>query len=601
MAAKNVEDDLVDIPEPSADGTISLDVPHRWPRPLRWAAWLAVIAAGVLVGVQLVYAGRALPGVTANGAAISGLDSTAAIKATQEHLADFNQQIITLSAGATTVSVNADKLGVQYDSEAAVKQALAYGHSGSPLRRLAQELRSLLGNHNNFAAFTVDDAKLQSYLALVADPVDAAAASATLNFSGSSVTVNPSSDGTRVNRGYLVMLIENRLAHASADPIEVPVTHVAPLIDTPALQAAQSQAATFVSAPLTLTNGSATTSVPLQDIIGWIKVSRPQPRNFIDTNNVADIYSLPAPVTLTLNEAAIKAYVAGLAKGIDVSPQNAALTIADGKATVFQPSREGKQLDQDATVKAIKAALAKTDTRTVALSVKTSKPEVSEDTLNNLGIKELISEGTSTFPGSIAARINNIKLGAALYNGLLIKPGEEFSFNKYFINVDAAHGWSPGLSIIGNKIEPIYGGGICQVSSTLYRAALLAGLDITARTNHAYAISWYTQPFGVPGVDATVYNPGVDLKFVNDTGSYILIQTVLDVAHSSLKFDFYGTKTKVGRIRGPFFVEGNSDDTKPSTTVFYRDILDLNGNVTATDSVTTHYNSSLDFTHVDTP
>jgi vancomycin resistance protein YoaR len=351
-----------------------------------------------------------------------------------------------------------------------------------------------------------------------------------------------------------------------------------------------------------LRNGASTTTILPQDLVSWIKSERTVPKLFTDGGDIQNLYAIPTSVTLSLNKQAVKDYVANLAKGIDVAPRNAALTIDAGKATVFIASQNGAQLDQEATIKALETAVTKAaDQRDIKLIVKVSKPDVSEETLNNLGIKELIGEGETTFPGSIAARVNNIKLGAALYNGLLLKPGDEFSFNQYFINVDAAHGWAPGLSIVGDKIEPIFGGGICQVSSTMYRAALLAGLPITARTNHAYAISWYSSPYGAPGVDATVYNPGVDFKFKNDTGNYILIQTVLNTATSDLKFDLYGTKTKSGRIRGPFFIDGNNDVTKPSTTIFYRDILDLAGNVTQTDSVTTHYKSSLDFTHVDTP
>jgi vancomycin resistance protein YoaR len=175
----------------------------------------------------------------------------------------------------------------------------------------------------------------------------------------------------------------------------------------------------------------------------------------------------------------------------------------------------------------------------------------------------------------------------------LIKPGEVFSFNKYLGEVSAATGYAEGIVILENKEEKQYGGGLCQVSSTAYRAALLAGLPILSRTNHAFAVSYYTEPYGVPGVDATIYLPYPDMQFRNDTGSYILIQT--ELIGTTLKFRFYGTKTKSGVIRGPYFISGDNDHTKPSQTVFYRDVLDLNGNVIKTDTTTTSYKSSLDF------
>jgi vancomycin resistance protein YoaR len=597
----NVQEDLIDLPEPEGQSDF-IRMPRRMPRLARWGVWVVAIAVGVLVVAHVLYAGKALPGVSANGANISGLGREAAIAATEQHLSDYNVQLISLSYADTTTSLSAAKLGVAYNVPAAVDAALAYGHSGPWYRQLLQQMRSLAARPTNMSSYTFDDAKLASYLTQIDSSVNAPVANATLNFSGTSVTVTPSKAGKRLNRPALIMALENRLSYSSAEGIDVPVATLPPTLDTPALEAAQARASTYVSGPVTLKDGATTTTLTPSDLIAWIKADRSTPKSYENTGDIHDFYQIPGQVNISLNDTIVAAYVAKLAGTIDSTPQNAALSITDNKATIFQPSRAGRQLDQAATIVALTDAIAKEAAdRTVTLAIKTIQPDVSEDNLNDLGIKELISEGETTFPGSIAARVNNIKLGAALYNGILIKPGETFSFNKYFINVDAAHGWAPGLAIIGDKIEPIYGGGICQVSSTMYRAALLAGLPINERTNHAYAIDWYAAPYGVPGVDATVYNPGVDLKFTNDTGSYILIQTVLNTKTSDLKFDFYGTKTKTGKIRGPFFDSGNNDVTKPSTTTFYRDILDLSGKVIATDPVTTHYKSSLDFTHVDGP
>ena len=186
-----------------------------------------------------------------------------------------------------------------------------------------------------------------------------------------------------------------------------------------------------------------------------------------------------------------------------------------------------------------------------------------------------------------------LRITAKQFNGVLLKPDEVFSFGAILGDVGPEQGYVPGLVILGDKEVKQYGGGLCQVSSTAYRAALLAGLPILQRTNHLFAISYYTWPYSVPGVDAALYYPDVDVKFKNDTGHYILIQTVMQ--GYTLKFDFYGTKTKTGVIRGPQFITGSNDATVPSHTVFWRDVVDLAGNVTKTDRVDTYYKSSLDF------
>ena len=264
-----------------------------------------------------------------------------------------------------------------------------------------------------------------------------------------------------------------------------------------------------------------------------------------------------------------------------------------GKLTVTRASIEGLKLDQDAAVEVITTAVGLSGSRNLKLKAAVTQADVREDNLDQLGIKELISEGQTFFPGSPSTRLTNVRAGANRFNGVLLKPGEVFSFGALLGDVGPQTGYVPELVILGDHEEKQYGGGLCQVSSTAYRAALLAGLPIVERHNHSFAISYYTNPYGVPGVDATIYYPQVDFKFKNDTPGYILIQTTM--VGTSLTFDYYGTKTKSGAIRGPEFVTGSNDVTKPSHTVFYRDILDVTGNVTKTDTVNTYYESSLNF------
>jgi vancomycin resistance protein YoaR len=266
----------------------------------------------------------------------------------------------------------------------------------------------------------------------------------------------------------------------------------------------------------------------------------------------------------------------------------------DGKLAVVEPSRTGVKLEQERTVKDIMASLKKpAGERKVALRFEKTQADVNEANLESLGIKEEISVGETYFPGSPSTRLINVRTGAKRFNGVLLKPGDTFSFGKLLGSVGPETGYVPELVILEGHEEKQYGGGLCQVSSTAFRAALAAGLPITQRVNHSFAISYYTWPYDAPGVDATIYYPSVDFKFVNDSGHYILMQTEME--GTRLKFHYFGTKTKSGVLRGPTFVTGDSDTTKPSHTVFYRDVLDLDGKVVKTDTFNTYYKSSLDF------
>jgi vancomycin resistance protein YoaR len=157
-----------------------------------------------------------------------------------------------------------------------------------------------------------------------------------------------------------------------------------------------------------------------------------------------------------------------------------------------------------------------------------------------LGIKEKIGQGESFFRGSSTARIHNIQTAAEQLNGQLVAPGETFSFNQALGEISTITGYQEGYIIKEGQTLPDVGGGVCQVSTTFFRAALNTGLPIEERQAHAYRVGVYEQESS-PGLDATVYSPSPDLKFTNDTGYYLLIETVFSPADYHLTVNIYGT------------------------------------------------------------
>jgi vancomycin resistance protein YoaR len=155
-----------------------------------------------------------------------------------------------------------------------------------------------------------------------------------------------------------------------------------------------------------------------------------------------------------------------------------------------------------------------------------------------LGIRQMISEATTRFYGSSRERIHNIALGAARLNGVMIAPGQTFSFARSMGEVSERTGFKPAFVIMGDKTEKGVGGGMCQVSTTIFRAAYFAGMPIVDRAPHSYQVAYYRPT----GLDATVFLPYRDFKFKNDTPGYILVQTA--VWGSNLTFRFFGTKDR---------------------------------------------------------
>lgn len=234
-------------------------------------------------------------------------------------------------------------------------------------------------------------------------------------------------------------------------------------------------------------------------------------------------------------------------QNLNKDPIDALFTFQNGKITAFRPSEDGKMVDIEIIKKNLNSQFEqilqkqKTQNIIIPIFVKTLQPKITTDKANNLGIKELIGVGNSLFRGSIPNRVYNINLAASRYQGVLIAPGEVFSFNKILGDVSYFTGYRQAYIIQNGKTVLGDGGGVCQVSTTFFRALLDAGLPIVERNQHSYRVGYYEQD-SPPGFDATIFVPSVDLKFKNDTKNYILIQIGIDLNNLSLTFYLYGTK-----------------------------------------------------------
>ncbi len=228
-------------------------------------------------------------------------------------------------------------------------------------------------------------------------------------------------------------------------------------------------------------------------------------------------------------------------------PVDARFSFEDGRVKEFKTSSDGKDIDMEVlklrfSEKTLSVIRAEKPLRLVIpVPVKILKPKVTTNEVNDIGITELVASGSSLFVGSIPNRIYNITLAATRLNGILIKPDEIFSFNKAIGDISTFTGYKQAYVIQNGRTVLGDGGGVCQVSTTLFRAALNAGLPIIERNPHAYRVSYYEQDQG-PGLDASIYVPTNDFRFKNDTGHYLLIQTIVDPNTGSLTFELYGTK-----------------------------------------------------------
>lgn len=249
----------------------------------------------------------------------------------------------------------------------------------------------------------------------------------------------------------------------------------------------------------------------------------------------------------TFSDEKLKDIVKPFYSSIHKEAQDALFTVQKNRVIAFSQSEDGITIDYDKLQEEVESKIPslihskKPQEVFISIPVKILKPTVTTDKANNLGIVEVIGTGKSTFHHSIPNRIYNISLATARINGLLIAPNETFSFNQALGDVSKFTGYKEAYIIKSGRTVLGDGGGVCQVSTTLFRALLDAGVPIAERNAHAYRVSYYEQD-SQPGLDATVYSPTYDLKFKNDTGAHILIQGTADINNTTLMFTLYGKR-----------------------------------------------------------
>jgi vancomycin resistance protein YoaR len=290
-------------------------------------------------------------------------------------------------------------------------------------------------------------------------------------------------------------------------------------------------------------------------------------RDFENNLSQEGMLSLWGLINEPIDSEAYNTLVDGIKEKVETEPKDAVFVFEDNKVNEFKPEVVGATIDLPAFKNKLAEYLVAAEDNPLEIPVILTYPKIRAGDINNLGIKELIGTGKSLFLHSIPGRVFNVNLAASRVNGTVVAPGEEFSFNNAVGEISKTTGYQTAYVISGGRTVLGDGGGVCQVSTTVFRAALTAGLPITERKAHAYRVGYYEQDSG-PGIDATIFSPSVDLKFLNDTGHHILVQTTVDTKNLTMKVDIYGTSD--GR-KATISTPKISSQTPPPATIYTDD------------------------------
>jgi vancomycin resistance protein YoaR len=506
---------------------------------------VAILLALVLVAYEYLYMDRIYPGVSVFGTDLGGFTLAEAEVALQQRFQYYQPVRLTLRYGERTWALSPQEVGVSLDAKATAISAYVAGREGSTFERLWDQGQILWLGHTASFTLLIDEGIGTLYLSRLAQEINQPVRDAALVVHDLQVETTPSQVGRRVDIAATRRLIYQRIATLSGDTVDLVVHQTPPAIAD--VSQAKLDVERILGSPLILRlpdeggeEGGEIAYTLDQTALAEMLVLRQAKRN-------GDRVVLAAG----LDQDRLMVHLQDLTEQIDRLPRDGRLDFdpATGALTPIVTSQDGRSLNITETVRLINAQ-AVTDQRQVLLPITVTKPQVPTEDPESLGIKELISEATTYFKGSSQGRMHNIQVAASRFHGLVIPPGETFSFSEHLGEVSSATGYEESIIIWGNRSTVGIGGGVCQVSTTAFRAAFWAGYPITERWAHGYRVGWYEPPVGM---DATVYSPQVDFKFVNDTPYYLLIETETDLKTATVTFRFYSTKTgRTVEMEGPF-------------------------------------------------
>ncbi|MCL4562714.1 MAG: VanW family protein [Chloroflexi bacterium] len=509
----------------------------------------AIVVGGVFFFLALLagfayfewsYSGRIYPGVSVAGVDVSGLSPQAAAERLSGGL-DFPERgRILLTDNSRTWSTSPAKLGFFADPESSVMAAYQIGRTGLPLQRLNSQLEAWFSGQSLPAIWVLDQRVAQRYLQAIAQQIDRPVVEASLGLQGFDVQVHSGQVGRSLDVNASLNDLSKQLQSLQDGVVTLTVKETAPVILDASQQA--EVARRILSDKLTLTLPDAQSGDPGP----WVF----EPATLAGMLSIEKVKaSTGEQYQVALNPEPLRAYLTGLAPSLQREAQNARFTFNDetDQLDILEHAVIGRTLDVEATIQSINDKLDQGE-HSVPLVFKITPPAAGDDaTTASLGIKELIHTETSYFYGSAASRVQNIKIAAARFHGLLVAPGETFSMAQALGDVSLDNGYAEALIILGNQTIKGVGGGVCQVSTTLFRAAFFSGFPIVERHAHAYRVYYYEKVAGnkintkLAGLDATVYVPLVDLKFTNDSPYWLLMETYVNSSASSITWKFYST------------------------------------------------------------
>ena len=423
-----------------------------------------------------------------------------------------------------------------FDAQATAAEAFATGHSGNPIDDVIDQMLTWLNGRSLSPVVRYDQTIGVQLLNEIAAEINRSSQDATLSIDGLNVAATPGQSGRTLDVMATLNRLDSSILNMSAGG-EVPLV----INETPPIawdaEGAARKARVAISAPVILVADDS-----YGGTMGPWTASVDQIAQLLRIESVTNADG-SLSYDVTVNVEAYRSYLEELAAGLILTPQDARFHFDTnaGQLVRIQDAVNGRELNIPETLARLEQAIFSSDNRIVPMAFDYELPRYHNDvTAAELGITQLVSQGTTFYTGSPQARRDNIALAVSRFDGIVIGPGEVFSFNRYVGDISPEEGYVSSNVIVGGRTIAGVGGGVCQVSTTVFQAAFYAGFPILERYAHGYRVGYYETGEGV-GMDAAIYTPDLDFRFQNDTDYYLLIEASIIPQQNTVQFRFYST------------------------------------------------------------
>ncbi len=508
------------------------------------ASALAVIAFAYLID-SAIYYNKVHAGISVSGLSLGGLTRDEATAALTRYVDAAESSPIVLRSGDDSWPMMPDDVGTEIDLEGAISDAMETTRGKNLIMNAIQRVKLYFSPTDIALTGTIDTVLMDHFLDELAQDVDVPPVNPRLAIDGDDIQVIDGQPGHVVDQPALREQLKSLLFTLHATDLTLPM-----IVKDPDVQAEDTGGAiqltkTMISAPVQLINGS----------MGWT-LSKEEVAAYLDFR--AEDRDGVATLVPYVSAKKMQPFFDEIRAAVAVAPADATWN-SDGRRAWVVEAIPGKSLDAVGTAEALSAAAGRTSERTARIAVSDTEPELTTEEAEAMGIKDKLGGYTTgPYEGTYDRQIN-VRITTRYANNVILAPGEEYNFDKQIGPRTVERGYKLAKGITGpGKLEDVLGGGICQVSTTLFNAVFEAGLKITERHNHTLYISHYPA-----GRDATVTGGGYNLKFVNDTANHILVRGSSDGITTT--FSIYGTAD--GRSINSEFSGFTYGKKRPETTV----------------------------------